>query len=174
MDHNIKPFGDTKFISPRDLNKLKKRSQQKRSIFLLQKHLSSCLPLQNYVLSLFPPPPQKKNSKTHRGGFSLSRLCGKLHIPKNPLGQFVFLGSFLQPFFGGGKVFCGVIMISENTFLEWFVERLFLSKYVSNQRCPRVQNHSATWVAKRGVSRGVARNCRCCDEWEVSEGLAGV
>lgn len=152
----------------------KKEVNKKDPFFYFKNIFPVVCPSKTTYFLCFPPKKKKKNSKTHRGGFSLSRLCGKLHIPKNPLGQFVFLGSFLQPFFGGGKVFCGVIMISENTFLEWFVERLFLSKYVSNQRCPRVQNHSATWVAKRGVSRGVARNCRCCDEWEVSEGLAGV
>lgn len=122
--------------------------------------------------TFFVSPPKKntENLQNSRGCFSLSRLCGgKLHVSNNPLGQFVLLGSFLHPFFLRGKVFCGVSMISEYTFLEWFVERLFFSKYVFNQRCPRVQNHSATWVANRGASR----NRRCCG-WEVSEGLAGV
>ena len=101
----------------------KKEVNKKDQFFYFKNIFPVVCPSKTTYFLCFPPK-KNKTSKTHRGGFSLSRLCGgKLRIPKNPLGQFVLLGSFLHPFCGGAKFSAGSLWSqNKQTFLEWFVE----------------------------------------------------
>lgn len=121
------------------MNKLKKEVNKKDPFFFTSKtsfQLFAPAKLRTFFVST-----QKKNNENLQntpGGFSLSRLCGgKLHVPKNPYNLFCW------------EVF-SILFLDGQSFL-WGRINLFRvvcwTVRTSNQRRPRVQNHSATWVA---------------------------
>lgn len=97
-------------IIPTDLNKLNRKKEAKKTQFLTSKTSFQCFKRFLSPPKLFSLFPKKKNTEnlTHPVAFHCPDCAGgKLHIPKNPFGQFVLLGSFLHPFFGWAKFSAG-------------------------------------------------------------------